>query len=146
MGVVDGSQWVPGVLKRMDSLWERMSGGRIGELGVPEGAVTKKSASEYWHTNCYLGASFPSPDDAALFDDIGIDRVMWGSDYPHNEGTYPKTRESLRAAFAGWDEKKLRMIFSENIAKVYGFDLDALAPIAAEVGPTVEEIATPVAA
>jgi hypothetical protein len=26
---------------------------------------------------------------------------------------------------------------------VYGFDLDALAPLAAEVGPTVEEIATP---
>jgi predicted TIM-barrel fold metal-dependent hydrolase len=130
----------------MDALWERMSGGRIGELDVPEGAVTKKKASEYWATNCYLGASFPGPEDAALFESIGLDTVMWGSDYPHNEGTYPKTRESLRAAFSGWDEKNLRRIFSENIAKVYGFDLEALAPIAAEVGPTVEEIATPVAA
>lgn len=141
-----GSAWVPGVLDRMDALWERMSGGRIGELDVPDGAVTKKKASEYWATNCYLGASFPSPDDAELFEDIGLDRVMWGSDYPHNEGTYPESRESLRSAFSGWDEKDLRRIFSENIAKVYGFDLKALAPIAAEVGPTVEEIATPVAA
>jgi predicted TIM-barrel fold metal-dependent hydrolase len=141
-----GSQWVPGVLNRMDALWERMQGGRIGELGVPEGAVTKKKASEYWATNCYLGASFPSPEDAALFEDIGLDRVMWGSDYPHNEGTYPKTRESLRAAFSSWSEHDLRRIFSENIATVYGFDLAALAPIAAEVGPTVEEIATPIAA
>jgi predicted TIM-barrel fold metal-dependent hydrolase len=140
-----GSQWVPGVLQRMDRFWEMMTQGRIGELDVPEGAVTKKPASEYWATNCYLGASFPSPEDAALFEEIGLDRVMWGSDYPHNEGTYPKTRESLRAAFAGWDEAKLRALFSENIAKVYGFDLAALAPIAAEVGPTVEEIATPVA-
>ncbi|MCU1379005.1 MAG: putative TIM-barrel fold metal-dependent hydrolase [Acidimicrobiales bacterium] len=140
-----GSQWVPNVLDRMDALWERMSGGRIGELDVPDGAVTKKKASEYWATNCYLGASFPGPEDAALFESIGLDTVMWGSDYPHNEGTYPKTRESLRAAFSGWDEKNLRRIFSENIAKVYGFDLEALAPIAAEVGPTVEEIATPVA-
>jgi hypothetical protein len=71
---------------------------------------------------------------------------MWGSDYPHNEGTYPATRESLRAAFSSWTEADLRRIFAENIATVYGFDLDALAPIAAEVGPTVEEIATPVAA
>ncbi len=31
----------------------------------------------------------------------------------------------------------------ENAAKLYGFDLDALAPLAAEYGPTVEEIATP---
>ena len=141
-----GSGWVPGVLQRMDRFWEMMTQGRIGELDVPEGAVTKKKASEYWATNCYLGASFPSPEDAALFEDIGLDRVMWGSDYPHNEGTYPKTRESLRAAFSGWKEPELRAIFSENIAKVYGFDLAALAPIAAEVGPTVEEIATPVGA
>ena len=141
-----GSQWVPDVLKRMDRFWEMMNKGRIGELDVPEGAVTKKSASEYWATNCYLGASFPGPDDAALFEEIGLDRVMWGSDYPHNEGTYPKTRESLRAAFSTWDEATLRRIFAENIAKVYGFDLGALAPIAAEHGPTVEEIATPIAA
>jgi Amidohydrolase len=71
---------------------------------------------------------------------------MWGSDYPHDEGTYPKTRESLRAAFSGWSEPELRMIFSENIAAVYGFDLDALAPLGAEHGPTVEEIATPLPA
>lgn len=32
---------------------------------------------------------------------------------------------------------------SESAAKVYGFDLDALAPIAAQVGPTVEELAEP---
>jgi len=38
---------------------------------------------------------------------------------------------------------ELRRIFAANIASVYGFDLSALAPVAAEVGPTVEEIATP---
>ena len=53
---------------------------------------------------------------------------MWGSDYPHREGTYPYSKESLRLSFAGWDEPTLRRIFAENVARVYGFDLDALAP------------------
>jgi predicted TIM-barrel fold metal-dependent hydrolase len=139
-----GTQWVPGTLARMDQLWERMvATGRIGELGAPEGAITKRKASEYFADNVWMGASFPGPADAAVFREIGIDKVMWGSDYPHDEGTYPKTRKSLRAAFSGWSEPDLRTIFSENIAAVYGFDLDALAPLAAEHGPTVEEIATP---
>jgi len=138
-----GSAWVPAVLRRMDALWGTMSGGRIGELDVPEGAVTKRKASEYFRDNVWIGASFPSPDDAAVFHEIGVDKLMWGSDYPHNEGTYPRTRESLRAAFSSWREADLRRIFAENAAAVYGFDLAALAPIAAEVGPTVKEIATP---
>jgi predicted TIM-barrel fold metal-dependent hydrolase len=141
-----GSQWVPGAIQKMDKFWHAMQGGRIGELDVPDGAVTKRSPSDYFRDNVWLGASFPSPEDAEIFKQIGIDKVMWGSDYPHNEGTYPHTRESLRAAFSDWSEADLRKIFATNIASVYGFDLDALAPIAAEHGPTVDEIATPLEA
>jgi hypothetical protein len=70
---------------------------------------------------------------------------MWGSDYPHDEGTYPNSRASLRESFAGWPEPPLQRILSENIASVYGFDLDALGPIAARIGPKVLDI-TPAAA
>ena len=142
-----GTAWVPGTLARMDQLWERMvATGRIGELGAPEGAITKRKASDYFRDNVWMGASFPGPADAAAFEDIGIDKVMWGSDYPHDEGTYPNTRESLRAAFSGWREPELRMVLSENIAKIYGFDLDALAPLAAAHGPAVDELAAPLPA
>ena len=34
-------------------------------------------------------------------------------------------------------------ILGENAAELYGFDLEALAPLAAEYGPTVEEVAEP---
>ena len=40
-------------------------------------------------------------------------------------------------------EDEMRKILSENAARLYGFDLEALAPLAAEHGPTVAEIATP---
>jgi len=90
-----------------------------------------------------VGASFPTPSDAEVFRTVGIDRFMWGSDYPHREGTYPYTRESLRRSFVGWDEADLCRVFSETAAKVYGFDLAALDAVAASVGPTLAEVAEP---
>jgi hypothetical protein len=59
------------------------------------------------------------------------------------EGTSPHSRESLRRTFAGWQPDELRVVLAENAAKVYGFDLERLAPLAAVHGPTVEELATP---
>ena len=68
---------------------------------------------------------------------------MWGSDYPHDESSYPNTREALRRSFAGTDEPELRQILGGNAAEVFGFDLDALAPIADRVGPTTDELGQP---
>ena len=70
---------------------------------------------------------------------------MWGSDYPHHEGTYPFSIESFQRAFSDWDPVDVRKVLSENAAGLYGFDLDALAPLAAQHGPTVERVATPLA-
>ena len=66
---------------------------------------------------------------------VGLDRVMWGSDYPHHESTLPVHAEGLRRAFSDWEPDDVRQVLSRNAAAVYGFDLDALAPIAAQVGP-----------
>ena len=52
--------------------------------------------------------SQPRPADVAVRAQIGADRFMWGSDYPHDEGTYPFTRETLRQVMLeiGPDEKQ----------------------------------------
>jgi hypothetical protein len=68
---------------------------------------------------------------------------MWGSDYPHDEGTGPFTREHLRQLFHDTPPDELQQILAGSAAKLYGFDLDALAPIAAKVGPTVAELSQP---
>jgi predicted TIM-barrel fold metal-dependent hydrolase len=70
-------------------------------------------------------------------------RFMWGSDYPHDEGTPPFTRETLRAVFHSTPEDELRDVLAGNAARLYDFDLDALAPLAAQYGPTAAEIASP---
>ena len=67
---------------------------------------------------------------------VGVDRIMWGSDFPHLEGCWPFSRTHLRLAFAGVPEDEVRAMVGANAARVYGFDLDALAPLAAEFGPS----------
>ena len=100
-------------------------------------------ASEYFAQSCYVGVSQPGKEDAAARYEIGLDHFMWGSDYPHDEGTAPYTREHLRQLFHDTDPAELQQLLAGNAARVYGFDLDELAPLAAQAGPTVAEIATP---
>jgi hypothetical protein len=77
---------------------------------------------------------------------IGVERILWGSDYPHYEGSFPHTRKSLRHTFHDVDPAQVRAILGENAARLYGFDLEKLAPLASRFGPTPEEVATPLPA
>ena len=74
---------------------------------------------------------------------MGEDRFMWGSDYPHDEGTGPFTTEHLRQVFHDADPTELVRVLGGNAAKLYDFDLAALKPLADQYGPTVGEIAQP---
>jgi predicted TIM-barrel fold metal-dependent hydrolase len=138
-----GTSWVPPVLQRMDDMHNSMVRGRIGEIGMPESGLLPHKPSDYFKRNCYIGASFPPPGEAATFHSIGLDKIMWGSDYPHNEACSPLSRESIRHSFKGWSEADLRQVLTETAVHVYGFDLAALQPIADKIGPTVAELAEP---
>jgi predicted TIM-barrel fold metal-dependent hydrolase len=139
-----GCAWIPPLLARMDSMLAGIRNkGAIGELRFSPETILPRSATEYFHQNCWVGVSQPTPPDAAAREAIGTDRFMWGSDYPHDEGTYPYTREHLRQLFSATPESEMCDILSGNVARLYDFDLPALAPLANEFGPTVDEIATP---
>src|SRR4051794_13638221 len=131
-----GCAWVPPVLKQMDGFIKQiLKTGQTGEIRYSEDQKLKRLASEYFAQNCYMGVSIPGPNDTAARHEIGIDRFMWGSDYPHDEGTYPFSREHLRQVFPGVEPAEMSKILGENAAKLYGFDLDKLAPLAAKIGP-----------
>ena len=138
-----GASWIPTTLRQLDGLHAAMRMGRTGEVGFDPAAALPMKPSEYFHRNCWVGASFPSPVEGQARDRIGVDRYMWGSDYPHHEGSPPFSRESLRRAFAGVEPEVMHRILAANAAEVYGFDLDRLAPLAALHGPTVAELAQP---
>jgi predicted TIM-barrel fold metal-dependent hydrolase len=140
-----GCSWVPPTLQRMDEVWMGMRAGMIGEMDYSRATVLKEAPSVYARRNCWFGASFPSPAEIADRHHVGVDRVLWGSDYPHYEGTFPFTRESLRLTFADVAPAETRAILGENAAALYGFDLEALAPVAERVKLTPAAVATPLA-
>ena len=131
-----GADWIPSTLERFDEQYTSPF-----ERGITD--HLKKSPTGYWHSNCYVGASFMSRAECAIRDEIGVDRIMWGADYPHIEGTWPHSRLALEDALNGCRPEEARLMCSETAADVYGFDLDALAPVAERVSPVLEDLLTP---
>ena len=107
------------------------------------GETLRRKPSEYWARQCWVGATGAASTraDFELRHAIGVDKMMWGSDYPHPEGTWPHTGEQLRETFSGVPEDQLRPLLGENAARVYNFDVPRLKAVAERVGPAVGELA-----
>jgi predicted TIM-barrel fold metal-dependent hydrolase len=131
-----GADWIPSMLERMDEQY-----GSPFERGITE--HLSLSPTGYWQRNCYVGASFMSRAECDVRERIGVDRIMWGADYPHIEGTWPHSLGALREAVNGCTPDEVRMMASTTAAEVYGFDLAALQPVADRIGPTLDDLVTP---
>ena len=64
---------------------------------------------------------------------IGIENMLWGSDYPHYEGSWPRSIGTLRKLLAGVPPAEIRAILATNAARIYGFDMDELDAAAAKL-------------
>ena len=123
----------PRLLLRAHALARR--GSQEVEWGSAVVSKLSLKPSEYWARQCHVGASFIRPAEVPLRSTVGVDRIMWGSDYPHKESSYPYSHEALRLSFAGVDAHEVQVMVGANAADLYGFDLEALAPIAATCRP-----------
>ncbi len=128
-----GATWILPAMKALDGQYELpMFKHMRREL--------PRKPSEYFASNCYLAAAFLDGDVLAVRREIGIDKLMWGSDYPHIEGTWPHTADKLNSAFAGVPRSECGLMLGETAVGVYGFDLDKLNQKAAEIGPKIDSI------
>ena len=96
--------------------------------------------SEYYERQCWAGASFMTRKECERRQGIGIDKIMFGTDYTHAEGVWPNTAVRLRHTFGGLPEQEVRPMLGLNAARVYGFDLEKLDAIAARIGPGVSDL------
>jgi predicted TIM-barrel fold metal-dependent hydrolase len=148
-----GTAWLAERLPTLDYYHGRMSG--ASDL-ASDGALSQEEIfgrevmarlslrpSEYFARQCHVGASFIRPHEVALRGAVGVDKIMWGSDFPHREGCWPWSGDHLRLAFADVDPIEVQAMVGGNAAALYGFDMEALAPVAARVGPAVDEVAVP---
>ncbi len=85
----------------------------------------KMRASDYFRRQ---GAVTITDDPIALnnLEITGTDCIMWGNDYPHDEGTYPASQVHRNAIVAATTPAQARAIFAGNAARIYGFDLKAI--------------------
>jgi predicted TIM-barrel fold metal-dependent hydrolase len=77
------------------------------------------------------------PVGVANLEFTGADCLMWGNDYPHPEGSYPHSKQVLAEMRARVSAADARKIFGGTAARIFGFDLAALAeplPTVAPVG------------
>ena len=77
------------------------------------------SPATCFKSNIFIG--FPEDDLGIQRGHVGVDNLLWGSDYPHAESTFPRSREILEEIFQGVSEEEKAKIVGENTAKLYHF-------------------------
>jgi predicted TIM-barrel fold metal-dependent hydrolase len=69
-------------------------------------------------------------DDPVAIANLGItgsESLIWGSDYPHSEGTYPHSRDTVKRLAGGLDDLDVANVFRDNAARLFHFDAEVLA-------------------
>ena len=94
--------------------------------------------SEYFARNVWIGASIMGRSEVQRgVIEVAGDRLMWGNDYPHSEGTFPSTAQFLGETFFDRTVDETRQILGETAFEVYPFEYDAVRAVADRVGPPV---------
>jgi predicted TIM-barrel fold metal-dependent hydrolase len=107
-----GIGWIPYFLERLDTMAENH-----GWKTFPDHAIAEKP-SFYWHRN--MAATFEQDlTGIRLLDLIGVDNLMWATDYPHPDSTWPRSHEVLEEHFAGVPVDDVEKIAWANAARIY---------------------------
>jgi predicted TIM-barrel fold metal-dependent hydrolase len=122
--------WVPDTLHHLDLAYEQ------SRDDVP----ARRKPSEYWNEHCLMSLSFVHRAEVDMRHEIGVDRVFFGRDYPHAEGTWPNTADWLSDAFAGVPEDELRLLLGESAIRFLELDRAALTAVAERIGPSVADV------
>jgi predicted TIM-barrel fold metal-dependent hydrolase len=104
-----GIGWLPYALDRMDFEWED----RFHDLGL------KMRPSDYWKRQCKATFQFDTIG-AKLVDEMGVETLMWGSDYPHGDGVWPESTKYIEEQFKNLSPEQVKLITCTNAGRFYG--------------------------
>jgi predicted TIM-barrel fold metal-dependent hydrolase len=124
-----GVEWIPELLDRMDIAFTGRPTQKFTEhLELQPLVRAELKPSEIWQRQCWAGASFMPK------------ALMWGSDYPHIEGTWPHTATWLRNAFSGVSPDELGRMLGGNAIECYALDAERIGKVAERIGPDRDAI------
>ena len=105
--------WAPHFLERIDYSYTQRAAGATGYRFQGD-----MIPSDFFHRNVFLGFQ-EDRLGIRLRDIIGVDNLQWGSDYPHQESTFPRSREILEEVLAECTEEERAKIAGGNASRVY---------------------------
>ncbi|MFQ5512863.1 MAG: amidohydrolase family protein [Myxococcota bacterium] len=107
-----GLGWLPYYLERLDTM-QRSHGWDT------YGTMIKEKPSNYWRRN--MMATFEEDRfGIAQRQRLGIENLMWATDYPHPDSTWPHSQKVLETHFDDVPIEEARQIIGGNCARVYG--------------------------
>jgi predicted TIM-barrel fold metal-dependent hydrolase len=128
-----GSYWLGDLLWKADVSFG--ASGKVKKMSSRTKGLIQKLPSEYVGTNVFIGASTMSREELRRRWRNGVDSLMWGTDYPHPEGSWPHTVERLTTDFRDISVEDTRLLLGLNAVRCYDLDLDGLNGIAERIGP-----------
>lgn len=106
-----GASWAASAVDDADRIYRAYGPDLSPKLAEPP--------SFYWRRQCY--ATFmDDPTAIILADRIGVDNIMWSTDYPHPEGVLGDSRRLTQSFFEQLGAEKAKKIAGGNAARVWG--------------------------
>jgi len=106
--------WIPHYLERLDHAGEKFGAFQPHRLSL--------RPSEYFRRQ--VSATFQEDRiGIALRGLIGVDSLLWASDYPHADSTWPHSRAVVARDFADVPPPELRRMVCDNAARLYRFSV-----------------------
>ncbi len=107
--------WIPFFLQGADVRYERHRHWAHRLLGL---GPLKRPPSEYIREHCYWGFQFDRVG-VELRHKINVDRLMWGSDFPHQESDWPESLKIIERNFAGVPEEEKHKMVCGNAVEFF---------------------------
>jgi predicted TIM-barrel fold metal-dependent hydrolase len=108
--------WIPYVLERTDDVWHTHRGWAHGQDKCPE------LPSTYYYRQVH-SCFFKDPVGVSVLDRVGVDNVLFETDYPHQDGTWPHSREAAALQFGHLPQDQIDKIARGNAIKLLGLEL-----------------------
>ncbi len=116
IGLIEsGIGWVPFVLEMLEHQFD--------EFRTVEDNGLKKRPKEYFAKNFWVSFWFENYAPQHMLEEIGIDRVMFETDFPHPTSLYPGVQEKLVEQLSGYDYETRKLILQGNASRLFNLDL-----------------------
>lgn len=115
VSVESGIGWIPHMLESIDFLYREEF---TGYPDYPEPLVPP--AKEMFARAAYACFWFERSAPNSLLDDIGVDNVLWETDFPHSTALYPDPVERAAENLKDVPRERVVKIMQDNAAKLYG--------------------------